>query len=121
MQRVHVVLGNGESIRTGFGHYENAQTKNLYSHGVGPSLNGLFPQGNFGIVTSACIDLMPKPEEHMAAIVKIDSEEKLYDRNEWGDNTKLKFLRKYCLAPDTLKLKIGAQVMMLKNHFPCSG
>ncbi|MDF7798139.1 FAD-binding oxidoreductase [Pontiellaceae bacterium B1224] len=77
MSNIEVVLGNGESIRTGFGHYENAQTKNLYSHGVGPSLDGLFPQGNFGIVTSACIDLMPKPEEHMAAIVKIDSEEKL--------------------------------------------
>lgn len=77
ISNMQIVLGNGESIRTGFGHYENAQTKNLYSQGVGPSLDGLFLQGNFGIVTSACIDLMPKPEAHMAAIVKIDSEEKL--------------------------------------------
>lgn len=77
ISNMQIVLGNGESIRTGFGHYENAQTKNLYSHGVGPSLDGLFPQGNFGIVTSACIDLMPRPEEHMAAIVKIDAEDKL--------------------------------------------
>ena len=77
ISNMHVVLGNGETIQTGFGHYENAKTKNLYHHGIGPSLDGLFPQANFGIVTSACIDLMPKPEEHMAAIIKIDSEEKL--------------------------------------------
>ncbi|MCF7848146.1 MAG: FAD-binding oxidoreductase [Kiritimatiellales bacterium] len=72
-----VVLGNGETIQTGFGHFEGAKTQNLYHHGIGPSLDGLFPQGNFGIVTSACIDLMPKPEAHMAVIAKIDSEEKL--------------------------------------------
>jgi len=77
ISNMQVVLGNGETIQTGFGHYENAKTKNLYHHGIGPSLDGLFPQANFGIVTSACIDLMPKPDAHMAAIIKIDSEEKL--------------------------------------------
>lgn len=69
-----VVLGNGETIQTGFGHIEGAKTQNLYRYGVGPDLSGLFPQGNFGIVTSACIDLMPKPESHMAAIIKIADE-----------------------------------------------
>jgi 4-cresol dehydrogenase (hydroxylating) len=77
ISNMQVVLGSGETIRTGFGHYENSKTKNLYAHGIGPSLDGLFPQANFGIVTSACIDLMPKPDAHMAAILKIDSEEKL--------------------------------------------
>ncbi|MEA2068959.1 MAG: FAD-binding oxidoreductase, partial [Verrucomicrobiota bacterium] len=75
ISNMQVVLGNGETIQTGFGHYGNATTKNLYSHGIGPSLGGIFPQGNFGIVTSACIDLMPRPDEHMAAIIKIDSDE----------------------------------------------
>ena len=77
ISNMHLVLGNGESIQTGFGHFSNAKTANLYKHGIGPSLDGIFPQGNFGIVTSACIDLMPKPETHMAAIIKIDAEEKL--------------------------------------------
>lgn len=77
ISNMQVVLGNGETIQTGFGHYENAKTKNLYHHGIGSSLDGLFPQANFGIVTSACIDLMPKPDAHMAAIIKIDSENKL--------------------------------------------
>ncbi|MBN2163529.1 MAG: FAD-binding oxidoreductase [Pontiellaceae bacterium] len=77
ISNMEVVLGNGDTIQTGFGHYPNAQTKNLYHHGVGPSLDGLFPQGNYGIVTSACIDLMPRPDDHMAAIIKIDDEAKL--------------------------------------------
>lgn len=77
ISNMQVVLGSGRTIQTGFGHYENAKTRNLYHHGIGPSLDGLFPQGNFGIVTSACIDLMPKPDEHMAAIIKIDDENKL--------------------------------------------
>jgi 4-cresol dehydrogenase (hydroxylating) len=77
ISNMQIVLGNGESIQTGFGHYENARTKNLYPYGVGPALDGLFQQGNFGIVTSACIDLMPRSDAHMAAIIKIDSEDKL--------------------------------------------
>jgi len=72
-----VVLGNGQTIQTGFGHYAGSKTANLYPHGIGPSLDGLFPQGNFGIVLSACIDLMPAPERCMTAVVRIDSEEKL--------------------------------------------
>jgi 4-cresol dehydrogenase (hydroxylating) len=77
ISNMQVVLGNGDTIQTGFGHIPNAKTSNLYKHGVGPSLDGLFQQGNFGIVTSACIDLIPKPDQHMAAIVKIATEEKL--------------------------------------------
>lgn len=77
ISNMQVVLGNGTTIQTGFGHYANAKTKNLYQHGVGPSLDGIFPQGNFGIVTSACIDLMPQPDEHMSAIIKLDSENQL--------------------------------------------
>jgi len=77
ISNMQVVLGNGQTIQTGFGHYANAKTKNLYRHGVGPSLDGLFLQGNFGIVTSACVDLMPKPDDHMSAVIKIDTEDNL--------------------------------------------
>ena len=72
-----VVLGNGETVKTGFGHIAGAKTQTLYPYGIGPDITGVFSQGNFGIVTSACIDLMPEPECHMAAIAKIDSNEKL--------------------------------------------
>ncbi len=59
---MEVVLANGEIVRTGFGHYENAKAQYLYKWGLGPFLDGLFTQSNFGIVTKVCIWLMPKPE-----------------------------------------------------------
>jgi 4-cresol dehydrogenase (hydroxylating) len=77
ISNMRIVLGNGQTVQTGFGHFEGAKTQHLYAHGIGPSIDGLFPQGNFGVVTSACIDLMPKPDCHMSAIIKIDAAEKL--------------------------------------------
>lgn len=77
ISNMRIVLGHGEIIQTGFGHYQNAVTANLFPAGIGPSLDGLFMQGSFGIVTSACMALMHKPEKHMAAVIKIDADEKL--------------------------------------------
>ena len=74
---LEVVLGNGTLLKTGFGHFENAQAKYIYKFGIGPFLDGLFSQGNFGIVTSAAVDLMPKRDAHMAVIAKIRDPEKL--------------------------------------------
>jgi len=38
-----------------------------------------------------------------------------------GQMKKVEFLKKNCIAPETLTLKIGAQVMMLKNTYKSSG
>ncbi|MCA9460079.1 MAG: FAD-dependent oxidoreductase [Nanoarchaeota archaeon] len=48
---MEIILANGEILKTGFSHYENAQTKNTFKYGIGPYLNGIFSQSNFGIVT----------------------------------------------------------------------
>jgi len=74
---MEVVLGTGEVIRTGFGHFENSRSTYIYRHGVGPSIDGLFAQSNFGIVTSAGVSLMPKPESQSVCVIRIDKEEKL--------------------------------------------
>lgn len=74
---LEVVLGTGELIRTGFGHYEGARTTHLYRHGIGPWLDGLFAQGNFGVVTSAGVELLPKPDHETAVIARIAREEDL--------------------------------------------
>jgi 4-cresol dehydrogenase (hydroxylating) len=68
---MEVVLGNGEVIRTGFGHFESAHTTHLYRHGIGPSLDGIFAQSNFGIVTQAGVELLPKPRRQMACIARL--------------------------------------------------
>lgn len=57
---MRVVLAGGEILDTGFGHYPQARTAHLFPYGVGPFLDGLFTQSNFGIVTRLGIWLMPQ-------------------------------------------------------------
>jgi len=61
LRGLEVVLGRGELLRTGFGHYESSQLTHLFPSGIGPALDGLFIQSNFGIVTAAAIRLLKKP------------------------------------------------------------
>jgi 4-cresol dehydrogenase (hydroxylating) flavoprotein subunit len=74
---MEIVLGSGEILKTGFSHYPTAKTQHIYRHGVGPSLDGLFSQSNFGIVVSAGVDLMPKPEACVGLAVSLYREEDL--------------------------------------------
>ena len=74
---LEVVLGNGTLLKTGFGHFEDAQGKHIYKYGIGPFLDGLFSQSNYGIVTSAAVDLIPQRDTHMSVIAKISDPEKL--------------------------------------------
>ncbi|GMV95535.1 MAG: hypothetical protein AMXMBFR82_53130 [Candidatus Hydrogenedentota bacterium] len=59
---MEVVLADGRVVQTGFGHYANAKASHVYRYGVGPFIDGLFCQSNFGIVTKLGLWLMPKPE-----------------------------------------------------------
>jgi 4-cresol dehydrogenase (hydroxylating) len=63
-----VVLGTGEVLHTGYGHYPDCTTTHLYRHGLGPSLDGLFVQGNFGIVTRLGIPLTVRPPANAALV-----------------------------------------------------
>ncbi|QYF92964.1 FAD-binding oxidoreductase [Massilia sp. PAMC28688] len=56
---MRVVLANGETLHTGFGHYQGARATHLFPYGVGPFLDGLFTQSNLGIVTELGMWLMP--------------------------------------------------------------
>lgn len=74
---LEVVLSDGRLVNTGFGQYENAKAANVFPWGVGPWIDGLFTQSNLGIVTSACIWLMPKPEVIEGFALKIDNDDQL--------------------------------------------
>jgi ATP-dependent exoDNAse (exonuclease V) alpha subunit len=52
---------------------------------------------------------------------KIFGEERVYQAQYFGDSNKIEFLKKNCLAKENLKLKIGAQVMMIKNTYQKEG
>ncbi len=68
---LEVVLGNGELLRTGFGHLPQSKITHHYRYGIGPGLDSLFLQSNFGIVTRAGMDLIPQPEEHACLIASL--------------------------------------------------
>jgi 4-cresol dehydrogenase (hydroxylating) flavoprotein subunit len=63
---LEVVLPDGQTIETGFGRYTGAACAPLYRWGAGPTIDGLFSQSNFGIVTRMTIWLMPAPEYFQA-------------------------------------------------------
>lgn len=57
-----VLLADGRLLNTGFGRFENCPSAYLFKPGLGPALDGLFTQSNFGIVTKMGVWLLPKPE-----------------------------------------------------------
>ncbi len=74
---LEVVLPNGEVVETGFSGLPNGKTGPVYRWGVGPSLDGLFSQSNFGIVTRATVWLMPAPEYCQAFFFQCDAKDSL--------------------------------------------
>ena len=58
---LEVVCGSGKLLRTGFRRLgDDSPLAFSHPYGLGPMLDGLFFQGNFGIVTSACFRLVPR-------------------------------------------------------------
>jgi 4-cresol dehydrogenase (hydroxylating) len=67
-----VVLGDGSVVDTGFGRFGHSAATPVYRWGLGPVLDGLFTQSNFGIVTRMTIWLMPAPETFQAYFFRGD-------------------------------------------------
>jgi 4-cresol dehydrogenase (hydroxylating) len=63
---LEVVLPTGEVVETGFARFPAARAAPVYKWGVGPALDGLFSQSNYGIVTRMTVWLMPRPEYFQA-------------------------------------------------------
>lgn len=68
---IDVVFGSGQRVQTGYGHLAAARTTHVYGHGIGPSLDGLLYQSNFGVVVSAGIPLLRVAEQNVSVIAKI--------------------------------------------------
>ena len=54
-------------------------------------------------------------------LTRITNREKIFEAEYSGKREKIEFLKKNCIAPEVLYLKIGAQVMMLKNTYAKDG
>ncbi len=70
-----VMLADGTLLRTGFGGIENTTSWQAFKYGYGPTLDGIFTQSNFGIVTRMGIELMPAPEAHRTGMAVWANEE----------------------------------------------
>lgn len=59
---MEVVLANGDVFRTGLGGMDGNPAWPLYKFAFGPTLDGMFMQSNFGVVTKIGMWLMPQPD-----------------------------------------------------------
>lgn len=73
---MEVVLPDGQLVRTG-GAANGPKTWHLHKWGVGPYLEGIFTQSNFGVVTKAGIWLMPEPEAYNSYVFEVKHESHL--------------------------------------------
>jgi 4-cresol dehydrogenase (hydroxylating) len=74
---LEVALPSGELIRTGYGAFSGSESAALDPWGVGPSLDGLFTQSSFGVVTRATFWLMPIPEHVEVCFFNVSTDEQL--------------------------------------------
>ncbi len=68
---MEVVLPSGELVRTGMGASPQAKTWQLFKYGLGPWVDGIFSQSNFGIVTKMGFWLMEEPEAALQVNVTV--------------------------------------------------
>ena len=68
---MEVVTPEGELIRTGMGALPGSDTWQDFRYSAGPSVDGLFAQSNFGIVTKMGFWLMPLPEAYLTGTVTV--------------------------------------------------
>lgn len=68
---MEVILPDGTIMRTGGGPLEGYRSWSTYKWGVGPFVEGLFSQSNFGIVTKMGVWLRPIPEKFASCIFEL--------------------------------------------------
>ena len=68
---MEVVTPEGDLMRTGMGAVPGSDTWQDYHYGAGATVDGLFAQSNFGIVTKMGFWLMPLPEAYLSGTVTV--------------------------------------------------
>jgi len=75
--RIEAVLPDGSLYRTPLSELGGAEVDGLFKWGLGPYLDGLFSQGNFGVVVNMTIALAPVPDTVTAFFFSTKDDEKL--------------------------------------------
>jgi len=74
---MEVVLADGDVVRTGMGGLPGSRTWQVHKRGFGPSLDSMFMQSNFGVITKLGFWLMPQPEVWRACWVHLNEEDQI--------------------------------------------
>jgi len=72
MLALEAVLPNGQIYRSSFQEFGAGRSDKIYKWKIGPYLDGIFSQSNYGIVTQATIEITRKPEHLGQFIAFID-------------------------------------------------
>lgn len=74
---MEVVLPDGSIINTGFARYRKNKVAQLSKWGLGPSLDGIFTQSSFGIVTGLTLWLKPRPRHFQSIMIHANTDDKM--------------------------------------------
>lgn len=105
-----VVLADGSLLRTGMGAVPGNKSWHLYKRGLGPVLDPLFAQSNYGIVTRMGYWLMPRPEAYAPLFLTVPREEQL--------SQAIDILRELRLSGAIRGVPVMQNTLTLASHFP---
>ncbi|MGV2951402.1 FAD-binding oxidoreductase [Glutamicibacter sp. AGC46] len=71
---MEVVMPDGDLVRTGMGAMDGTELGPIFQGGFGPTLDGLFTQSNYGVVTQVGLWLMPAPHTYVNGDIFVDNE-----------------------------------------------
>lgn len=74
---LEVVLPSGEVVETGYGRFPNAKANNVARASIGPYVDGLFSQSNFGVVTRMTMWLPHRSPHFRTFFYSIDHPDRL--------------------------------------------
>ena len=107
---MEVVLADGSLMRTGMGAIPNGKAWHTYKRGLGPGLDQLFVQSNFGIVTKMGYWLMRKPEAYAPLFLTIPRDHQL--------DQAIDILRELRLDGIIRGVPVIQNTLTLASHFP---
>ncbi len=74
---MEVVLADGSLLRTGMGAMPDNKAWHLFKRGLGPSLDALFTQSNYGIVTRMGVWLQRRPRFYLPLYLSVPRDHQL--------------------------------------------
>ena len=107
---MEVVLADGSLLRTGMGAIPDSPSWHVYKRGLGPVLDPLFIQSNFGIVTRMGYWLMRRPRAYAPLFLTIPREEQL--------GQAIDIIRELRLDGILRGVPVIQNTLTLSTHFP---